>query len=526
MLSRFPSYIDLRRLILFFSIVVAIITLSNTLYSTYRVQRQHLIENTIEANRVYAAKLSATVDQFIFSAQQQILFSAKLLGEENHGGDMAEKEVFRLKYQTDSFNSVTVVDSDGFVVAVSPEMIKIKGVKLSTPGAVEALKERRSLVSKPYLSAAGNFVIIISSPIFNKSGRYLGYVGGTIYLKQKSILHDLIGSHFYRDESYIYIVDSDRTILYHPNKDKVGRKVGLNSVVDSVILGGSGGSSIVNSSGSAMLAGYSLINSVKWGVISQQSERIALSSLGDLILRTVLGLIPVAVLGIFGIFWLSGFISRPLRQLANCTNDMGNSNVLTKLVGVKSWYFEAAQIKKALLQGVSLMQEKIGKLNIQVKTDPLTGLLNRRALSNALDVLKVESRVFSIVSLDIDHFKNVNDTYGHDVGDLVLIKLAEIIRSCSRGSDYPCRVGGEEFLIILPDVSTKIALEFAERLRSTVERSEIEVVGSITISLGVATWPISGDEISDVLKVADEEMYEAKRLGRNRVSARAEEYAY
>jgi diguanylate cyclase (GGDEF)-like protein len=122
--------------------------------------------------------------------------------------------------------------------------------------------------------------------------------------------------------------------------------------------------------------------------------------------------------------------------------------------------------------------------------------------------------------LDIDHFKRVNDTYGHDIGDLVLVKLSEIIRSCSRDGDYSCRLGGEEFLVLLPNVSLSAAAEFAERLRGTVASSTIDVVGSITVSLGVAHWPGSADEISDALKIADEEMYRAKQQGRNRVSVR------
>lgn len=111
------------------------------------------------------------------------------------------------------------------------------------------------------------------------------------------------------------------------------------------------------------------------------------------------------------------------------------------------------------------MQDRIGRLSREVQTDPLTGLLNRRALSSVLDLLRGEVRPFSVVTLDIDHFKRVNDTYGHDIGDFVLIKLSEIMRSCSRGGDYSCRLGGEEFLVLLPDVSLSAAVEFAERLR-------------------------------------------------------------
>lgn len=227
MLSKVFVRVDLRKLILLLSAVVAIATLANALYSAYKVQKQQLIDSTIEANRVYAAKLSDSIEQFLYAAQQQVSYSARILGAKGYDHELAALEAERLRQQTDSFNSVTMVDADGYVVAVSPETIKIKGARLESPGAIEALRERRPLISKPYVSAAGNLVVIVSSPVFSESGRYLGYVGGTIYLRQKSILHNLIGVHFYRDESYIYIVDSERVIIYHPDQDRIGETVGV-----------------------------------------------------------------------------------------------------------------------------------------------------------------------------------------------------------------------------------------------------------------------------------------------------------
>ncbi|MCS3471906.1 diguanylate cyclase (GGDEF)-like protein [Pseudomonas sp. JUb42] len=520
MLSKVASRLDLRRLILLLSVVVAAATLSNTLYSTYRVQKEQLIESTVEANRAYASKLSDTIDQFLDSAQQQVSFSASLLGKSHYNHEVAISEAKRLKLQTDSFNAVVMVDAEGNVITVSPDTVQVRGGKLQTPGAVEALTQRKPLISEPYVSAAGNLVIIVSSPVFDDGGTYLGYVGGAIYLKQRSILHNLIGSHFYRDDAYVYVVDASKTILYHPDPERVGKTVGENEVVDKVLGGENGGALVVNFLGREMLAGYSPVKSVGWGVVSLQSVERALLPMDSLIYRSIIGILPMAVIGILGMFWLSGFISRPLSQLAECAKNMQAPETSQKIISVQSWYFESALIRKALLQGVALTQARIVKLNKEVQTDPLTGLLNRRALSAVLDVLRTEYRPFSLVTLDIDHFKQVNDQYGHDVGDAVLKKLAGLMQACSRDSDYACRVGGEEFLILLPEVSLDAASEFAERLRVAVQQDAIDIVGSITISLGVAHWPGSADDITDVLKAADEEMYLAKQQGRNRVSVR------
>ncbi|WKL15692.1 GGDEF domain-containing protein [Comamonas testosteroni] len=123
-----------------------------------------------------------------------------------------------------------------------------------------------------------------------------------------------------------------------------------------------------------------------------------------------------------------------------------------------------------------------------------------------------------MVSIDIDHFKKVNDTFGHDVGDIVLRDLAKQMRLVSRADDLPCRIGGEEFLIVLPRASENTAAQVAERLRKQVEETVFEGVGHITISLGVASWPNSSSDIPTVIKYADEMLYKAKREGRNRVA--------
>lgn len=122
-----------------------------------------------------------------------------------------------------------------------------------------------------------------------------------------------------------------------------------------------------------------------------------------------------------------------------------------------------------------------------------------------------------MLSLDIDYFKSVNDTWGHDVGDQVLQRLAKLMQSGSRVGDVLCRGGGEEFLILLPGIAPEVAEQIAERLRRQVAQMLIEPVGCITISLGVAHCGRQGDEVEEALKTADEMLYKAKRAGRNRV---------
>ena len=162
--------------------------------------------------------------------------------------------------------------------------------------------------------------------------------------------------------------------------------------------------------------------------------------------------------------------------------------------------------------------------------DGLTGLNNRRYLDSHLKILfdraAVRGRPISICMTDIDRFKLVNDTYGHDVGDEVLREFAVRIRSTVRGADLACRYGGEEFVVVMPDTPMELAASVAERLRAIVEDKPFYVRSidrelSITASLGIATSSGAFGAPDEILKQADKALYEAKHAGRNRVVAAA-----
>ena len=163
-------------------------------------------------------------------------------------------------------------------------------------------------------------------------------------------------------------------------------------------------------------------------------------------------------------------------------------------------------------------------------TDPLTNLFNRRYMetqtATLLDNAANRGKDLSILALDVDFFKKVNDTYGHDAGDAVLKELAERFKQNIRNIDLPCRVGGEEFVIVLPDTPMDIANKVAERLRRSVSTKPFNVPNqdkglTITISVGLASLQSPEDTQDQMLKRADQALYEAKEQGRNKVVARA-----
>ncbi len=190
-----------------------------------------------------------------------------------------------------------------------------------------------------------------------------------------------------------------------------------------------------------------------------------------------------------------------------------------------------APIVKARVKNHLALQQARAELalkNIELEQlaarDKLTGLYNRRKLdeSFAVEVSRAAryGRPLSVILLDIDYFKDVNDTHGHPVGDAVLIETSERLREALRTSDIPGRWGGEEFLIICPETNLKTAVQLAERLRQNYAAREFPSAGCLTASFGVAAHH-KGRSTEDILLSADEALYLAKNGGRNRVEQEA-----
>ncbi|MDR6599774.1 diguanylate cyclase (GGDEF)-like protein [Achromobacter deleyi] len=509
--------INLRGLVLALTVFSAAAATANALYASYRVQRDLLITNTLESNRVYAAKLAESAGNFLKAAQQQLAYSARHMAVQVDAPDVLAAEVARVQEQTESFNSVGIVGADGVILATTHNFRNFLGTRVDSPGSREAFQARQPVISKPYVSIAGNMLINLSHPIYSNDGRYLGYIAGSIYLRNESALQELLGKHHYQDGSYLFVVDGDGQLIYHVDPTRVGENVLRNPVVAAVTKGRSGAQRVVNTKGVDMLAGYAAEPISGWGIIAQRPADVTLKPINALIWTLIGYATPLALVFLAAIWWCARLISRPLSQLATNVEHQDVAVAMQRVQSVKAWYFEAERLKRAVIWSFTALQEKIGKLNLASITDPLTGLRNRRGTQDAVQDLQASGTPFTVVALDIDHFKRVNDTYGHATGDEVIRGMAQLMRDCSRPSDILCRNGGEEFLILLPNVGVKEASQIAERLRARLADRPVHGVSGITVSAGVAQWPSCGPDIGQVFEAADEALYAAKQQGRNRV---------
>ena len=508
--------LNLGSLILALALLSAVVALANTLMASYRVQRDQLISNTLEANRVYANKLAETTQNFILSSQQQLAYTATLLGRADMEAHRAQDEASRLQLQTNSFNSVLIVNDTGLVLATSPQTLHLKGDTLHSVGNQIALERRQPMVSDPYDSTTGKLLVAMSHPVFDAKGTYRGYVSGTIYLRQRSILQSLLGTHYYRDGSYLYVVDRTGRLLYHIDPERVGTYAPGNPVIEAVSRGQRGAAQIRNSRGVSMLAGYAPVPATGWGVVAQRPTAATLQPLSQLMSSVIWRAIPLGVLSLLVTWWFARRISLPLWQLARNVQEGDTRLAISDVGSIRAWYFEVAQLKQAVLYSINTLQDRIGTLNRASRTDPLTGLLNRRGLQQSLETWKVQGQSFAILALDIDRFKAINDQHGHAVGDQVIGHIAEQMRRYSRDGDVLCRNGGEEFLMLLPTTDAEHALAIAERLRQQIAATAVEPVGHVSVSVGVAHYPTFDDDAEQALRMADKALYMAKEQGRNR----------
>ncbi len=515
-LNSLSKRLNLRRLILLLAFSATLITFLNSYYSSYQVQKQQLINKTMSNHKAYAAKLVSATDNFLLAAQQQLAYVGKILEEDFINQKLISAEAERLRLQTNSFNSIIIVNKQGEILGVSPQSLELQNRKVDSFGTKAALSYRIPMISEPYISMAGNLLIFISQPLFDKNSNFIGYVGGTLYLKRASILNQLLQVHFYQDGSYLYVVDENHRLLYHPDKSRIGEQVFDNQVIEEVLKGNSGTQLVTNSKGVAMLAGYAPMTVAPWGVVTQRPLDSTLAPLDSLMWQVFVKTAPIGLLTFVFIWVLARLIAQPLRQLAETANTLDRPSTSLELTQIRSWYFESNELRKAMLRGVGLLHSKIGLLRQEAQTDPLTCLHNRRSLDMQLSHFIEQRCPFAILAIDIDHFKRVNDEYGHDIGDVVLQSLAKILLDVTRDGDVVARTGGEEFIVIMPKVEAKRAYQLAERLRMRISESFIDPVGCINVSIGISGWHLEQLSLEEVFKLADQALYKAKKTGRNR----------
>jgi diguanylate cyclase (GGDEF)-like protein len=256
--------------------------------------------------------------------------------------------------------------------------------------------------------------------------------------------------------------------------------------------------------------------------LTQQARQEARESVHRATIRTSIVMLVAAVIDATLVGYLRISV---LQRLVALRNGVASSAAGSAVTVADDGKDEIGDLARSLRHFIAVIGVKEEELRLLAATDVLTGLPNRRDfLARAgAEMLRIARYNFPlcVLMMDIDHFKKVNDTWGHSVGDEVIRQVAAVARDTLRAADLVARIGGEEFAVLLPQTSMNAAQSLAERLRETVAGRAVSIGGgqivSVSISVGVATMRQEGDDLAHLLSRADAALYEAKQLGRNRV---------
>jgi diguanylate cyclase (GGDEF)-like protein len=266
-----------------------------------------------------------------------------------------------------------------------------------------------------------------------------------------------------------------------------------------------------------------VVASRRLAVVHEESGRLLMQGL------TGIGLVTLALL-LLAWFGTERLMLRPIKTLLAMSAKVRSGDFAAR-TGMRASREELSQLGSALDRMAEHLERRDARLNETLEklralavTDALTGLYNRRYFWDALEREFIAARrkpsVLSVILIDLDHFKHVNDEWGHEAGDRVLQAASDLLRSHIRGSDIAVRYGGEEFAVLLPGTGVAVAEERAEELRREMEALQIDYNGTrirITLSAGVAESTAAAEDGRDLMKRADEALYTAKAAGRNRV---------
>ena len=335
------------------------------------------------------------------------------------------------------------------------------------------------------------------------------------------------------------VVDRDGLILARKpaTAARVGQKLRVPGVIEALRSGKSGVFRAIGTDGVDRLFAHDIVAENPEGpipirILVSLPLNVVFAEANRAFVRNLIGILVATVL-LLGAAWYGAeiFVLRKTRALLSAASRV-RAGDLTARTGLRYDGEELSQVGEAFDEMAHALQHRDAELKQamqdmqeQAITDPLTGLLNRRYLREYLPRELARARrngqSLAFIMVDLDYFKRVNDTLGHEAGDIVLREFGALLRGQIRGSDVACRFGGEEFALVLPEASLEGARQKTESVRALVKKLELKYrdqpIGRITASFGVALFPDHADDADSLMRVADEALYHAKGGGRDQV---------
>ena len=385
-------------------------------------------------------------------------------------------------------------------------------------GWARSFESSRGFVGDPYWDeGAKKVIVVLGVPVLRGNGQTSGALVARVNFASLTRVLHAFGS---RSTGHVYLTTERGVLIVDSRKGSAGREtMSLKPEIANRLLAADGKIVEYRSfDGIEVLGSAQRLSQAAWlaaADIPVDDAYLQASRLRNLAFAVIGGLLVVTTIVAY---WLAALIARPLGRLTSAAAKVSAGDLSVGLpAGGGGEVGYLTKVFNTMVESLRKNREELERLST---TDTLTGLGNRRHLMSLLtqeiERAKRAAQPFSILMLDVDHFKKYNDTHGHQAGDNVLVRVSAALRDSIRPYDCAARYGGEEFLIILSGASLDHAQECAERIRKKVREEQLEG-GPVTVSIGVAAYPAHGETADAVIGQADAALYGAKRAGRDRV---------
>ncbi len=524
---------SIRSKILTFAVLATLLPSLATAWFSYMENKRSLTARASEELMSVSAQTARELDLWTKERRYDLrVFASSYEVTENleNGAAASSRARQRLTEYLDSvrerfadYDELRIVDATGRVVAASGTLAARENATRSStvalPDGWQAQVRGDNLVlGAPFWNAANQQPqMLVAVPIGVGEGRFLGAIAATVNLQTLAATLKRFAP---RDSGHVYLLTAGGKVIVS-SRQASAEAMALRFTPEAMRtrLAREGRSAEFTSvSGETVVGSMRSVPGVDWVVVAEFPAAEVFRQLERL--RNVTLLIVAGMLGVAGGlgYALGLFIVRPLNRLAKGAAKVAAGDLDVDLpAGMGGEVGYLTEIFNNMVARVRASREELERLSV---TDPLTGLNNRRRMMEVLENEVRRSRrlkhPFAVLMADVDHFKQFNDAHGHPAGDEVLKRVAAILQETTRDVDFVARYGGEEFLVLMPELTAQGAAEVVDRIRQRIG-SEPGLAGTITLSCGVAEFPAHGDSGTELIKVADDALYQAKRDGRDRV---------